>query len=66
VTEAATLKFSFPTEIQLNRIVSLSEAAALASVSVDTLKRRYPEKIITLSPRRKGMRVRDALMLSET
>jgi hypothetical protein len=64
VTE--TPKFTLPTEIQLRRIVSLPDAAALASVSVDTLKRRHADKIITLSPRRKGMRVRDALMLSET
>ena len=38
-------------------------AAELAGVSEDTLRRRRPDKIIQLSPRRQGMRVKDALMM---
>ena len=53
-----------PTWLELQRIVSLQEAARLSAMSPDTLKRRHADKIITLSPRRLGMRVRDALMLS--
>jgi len=49
--------------IELQRIIPLSEAAQLSGVSVDTLKRRHRNKILELSPRRLGMRVRDALML---
>lgn len=53
-------------ELQLERIVPLQQAAALQSTSVDTLKRRHPDKIIRLSPRRNGMRLRDALMLRQS
>ena len=48
-------------ELESRRIVSLQEAARLRGVSVDTLKRRYSHKILQLSPRRKGMRIGDAL-----
>jgi predicted HTH domain antitoxin len=54
-----------PNWFELQRIISLSEAAQLSGISIDTIKRRHAEKIIQLSPRRRGMRMRDALMLSE-
>jgi len=50
---------------ELQRIVSLKEAAFLRGVSEDTLRRREPDKIIRVSPRRLGMRLADALMVSE-
>jgi hypothetical protein len=46
------------------RIISLAEAARLAGISEDGLRRHHPEKLIRLSPRRVGMRVGDALMIS--
>jgi hypothetical protein len=46
------------------RIVTLAEAARLSGISEDGLRRHHPEKLIRLSPRRVGMRVGDALMLS--
>ena len=49
--------------LELNRIVSLDEAAHLRGTSPDTLERNEPDKIIALSPRRKGMRVKHALLL---
>ena len=52
--------------VEFHRIVELSEAARLSSLSADTLKRRYPDKLVRLSPRRLGMRLCDALMLSKT
>lgn len=52
-------------DLTLAKIVSLREAAQLAGCSEDTLKRRHSEKIIRLSPRRLGMRVRDALFLTD-
>jgi hypothetical protein len=52
-------------DLALARIVTLREASELAGVSPDTLKRRHPTKIIRLSPRRLGMRVRDALFLTD-
>jgi hypothetical protein len=50
--------------IELQRIISLKEAARYSGPSVDTIKRRYADKIIELSLRRIGMRLGDALMLS--
>jgi hypothetical protein len=52
-------------ERELDRIVELPEASRLSSLSVDTIKRRHADKLIKLSPRRVGIRLRDALMLSE-
>jgi len=46
------------------RIISLGEAARLAGISEDGLRRHHPDKLIRLSPRRVGMRVGDALMIS--
>ncbi len=51
--------------VEMRRIVSLSQAAELSGVSVDTLKRRFPDKILTVSPRRRGMRLGDVLRLGE-
>jgi hypothetical protein len=52
-------------EIEMARIVPLKEAARLAGCSADTLKRNHPDKIVQISDRRVGMRVRDALQLGE-
>jgi hypothetical protein len=53
-----------PSWLELQRIVTLAEGARLAGVSLDTLKRRHGDKIIKLSPRRRGIRIGDALHLS--
>jgi hypothetical protein len=49
---------------ELDRIVSLREARKISSLSPDTLKRNHADKLVRLSPRRLGIRLRDALMLS--
>jgi hypothetical protein len=54
---------SYPTDHELNRVLTLSEAAHLCSLSIDTLRRRYKDKILRLSPRRSGIRVRDVLAI---
>jgi hypothetical protein len=46
------------------RIVSLAEAARLAGVSEDHLRRHHAAKFIRLGPRRIGMRQGDALMIT--
>jgi hypothetical protein len=56
-TESNTEKLS----IEMQRIVSLAEAARLRGVSLDTLRRTQRDKFVKLSPRRLGMRVFDAL-----
>jgi hypothetical protein len=55
--------FSATLEVELERIVSLAEAAKLTGVSLDTLKRHYGHQILVLSPRRRGMKLRNALSI---
>jgi hypothetical protein len=50
--------------VELQRIVSFKEAIRLSGLSRDTLKRKYRDKIIKLSPRRLGMRLGDVLSLN--
>lgn len=47
------------------RIVSMTEAARLSSLSVESILRHHADHVIDLSPRRKGMRLQDALSLSD-
>jgi hypothetical protein len=55
--------YTFPSETELLRFVSLKKAAELQGTSVDTIRRRQPDKIVRISPRRLAIRVRDALLL---
>jgi hypothetical protein len=49
-------------ELELKqRLVSLSEAARLMSISTDTLSRRYRDKFVRVSKRRLAMRLQDVL-----
>jgi hypothetical protein len=52
------------TALELERIAGMPEASHLSGLSEDSLRRHYPDKVIDLSPRRQGMRVRHALMLN--
>jgi hypothetical protein len=51
--------------IEGERIVSLVEASRLAGVSIDTLKRRHGDKIVRMSAKRIGMRLRHVLSLAQ-
>jgi hypothetical protein len=51
------------TPLALESIISLERASEISNLSVDTLRRRFPDRIIKLSARRSGMRVKHALML---
>jgi hypothetical protein len=51
-------------ELELEQIVPLEQAQELSSLSRGTILREHQDKLIKLSPRRIGMRLRDALMLS--
>ena len=51
--------------LELDRIVTLKQAAELMGVSMSTLRRHYTDKMIKLSERRLGMRIKDALQLGE-
>ena len=56
-------KLDLPPEIALRRVIPISQAAEITNLSKDTLKRRYPDKVIRLSVRRLGMRLADALAI---
>jgi hypothetical protein len=47
------------------RIISLPEAARLNGTSVDTIRRRHADKILRMSDKRVGMRLKDALGLAQ-
>ena len=55
--------FKLSPERELDRILSLQEAAKVSSLSVWTWRKQHADKIIQLSPYRRGVRLRDALML---
>jgi hypothetical protein len=50
--------------LELLRVAPMPEVERLSGMSEDTWERRYPDKVVKLSPRRKGVRVVHALMLS--
>jgi hypothetical protein len=61
----AKLLAEFP-PLELLRVVPMPEAERLSSLSSDTLEREHGDKIVQISPRRKGMRVIHALLLRGT
>jgi hypothetical protein len=58
--------FKLPPALELDRIITFQEAEKVSSLSADAWKRNHPDKIVELSPRRRGIRLRDALMLAKT
>jgi hypothetical protein len=61
----STADDSLPIKYELDRIISLQQAKRISSLSPDSWKRNHPDKVVELSPRRYGVRLRDALMLSK-
>jgi hypothetical protein len=59
-TEPAKLSF-----IELNRIIPISEAAELSSISPDGWYRHHRDKLIQLTEKRIGVRLRDALFIED-
>jgi hypothetical protein len=62
---AALRRYTLPVALEGERIISLHEAAEIAGVSTDTLRRRYGHLVIRLSPRRVGIRLRDVLSIGQ-
>jgi hypothetical protein len=56
---------NYPLDPELERIVPLAEAARLRGSSIDTLERQEPDRIVQISPGRRGMRLKNALLLGE-
>jgi hypothetical protein len=65
----ADKKFELPPDLpplsalELLSIIPLRKAADLSSLCEDTLEEEYADKIVQLSPKRRGMRLGHALML---
>jgi hypothetical protein len=51
--------------VELQRIVDMKEASRLSGLSHDSLQRHHKDKIVHMSERRVGMRLRDALLLAD-
>jgi hypothetical protein len=62
---AVKRRFTLPAELMGEQIVSLQVAAEISGLSVDTWKRCYSDLIIRLSPRRLGVKLKDALGVGE-
>jgi hypothetical protein len=54
------------TALELERIIPLDEVERLTSLSEDSLKRHHGDKIRKLSPRRNGMKLRDAIAIGSS
>jgi hypothetical protein len=52
-----------PTEFELERMLTLDEVAKFRGLSKDSIRRHYGHLIRRLSPRRRGMNLRDALTI---
>ncbi len=55
--------FKLPPELALDQIISLQKAEKISSLSSNSWKRHHADKVVEMSPRRLGVRLRDALML---
>ena len=53
-----------PTWLELERVLPLLEVEKITSLSSDSLSRHHKDKIVNLSPRRVGMKLRDALAIA--
>jgi hypothetical protein len=53
------------TALELERVAGMPEVERLTNLSSDTLKKHYRNKIVHVSPRRIGMRVKDALAIGK-
>ena len=56
---------TIPTWLELESVKPLTQVSEITSLSPDTIVRRYPEYIVHLSPRRRGMKVRNILKITD-
>jgi hypothetical protein len=55
-----------PSAFELDRMLTLDEVAKFRGLSKDSIRRHYGHLIRHLSPRRRGMNVRDALTIGNS
>jgi hypothetical protein len=54
-----------PTWLELESIEPMREVEKITSLDRDTIKRRYPERVVQLSDKREGMKLKHALAITE-
>jgi hypothetical protein len=60
----STEKADRPTWLELERVLELPEVEEITSLSIDSIKRHHRDKLVNLSPRRLGMKMRNALAIA--
>jgi hypothetical protein len=60
----STEKTERPKWLELERILPMPEVEEITSLSIDSLKRHHKDKIVNLSPRRLGMKLKHALAIA--
>jgi hypothetical protein len=60
----AVKKVDRPTWLELERVVPLSEVEEITSLSHDSISRHHKDKIVALTPTRRGMRLKDVLAIT--
>jgi hypothetical protein len=60
----STEKAERPTWLELERVLELPEVEEITSLSADSIKRHHRDKLVNLSPRRLGMKLRNVLAIA--
>jgi hypothetical protein len=60
----STEKSGRPRWLELERVLPMSEVEEITSLSIDSINRHHKEKVVELSPRRRGMKLKDALAIA--
>jgi hypothetical protein len=53
-----------PSWLELESVLAPPKVEQLTSLSWETIQRRYRDKVIELSPRRRGMKLKDVLKIT--
>jgi len=62
---ATKRRYRLPTELELERIITLREAHEISGLSPDCWRDNYPDLIIQLSPRRQGIKLKHVLNVGQ-
>jgi hypothetical protein len=62
---ATKRRYQLPSELELERIVTLREAHEISGLSPDAWHSNYPNLIIQLSPRRQGIKLKHVLNVGQ-
>jgi hypothetical protein len=62
---ASKRRYKLPLELELERIVTLREAHEISGLSPDAWRDNHKDKIIQLSPRRQGIKLKHVLSVGQ-